>query len=117
MKNLSRIFIMFMLIAIYHNAWASDGRKDDTPVINALQSGKKTKRLEGATLKIARPVMKNTPISVILDDIDMMARAACLAVSSVKRYRKECREAVAALQILSVISLEISASLQILLIS
>ena len=72
MKNLSRIFIMFMLIAIYHNAWASDGRKDDTPVIEALQSGKKTKRLEGAALKIARPVMKNTPISVILDDIDMM---------------------------------------------
>ena len=29
-----------------------------------------------------------------LDDIDMMARAACLAVSSVKRYRKECRETV-----------------------
>ena len=34
-----------------------------------------------------------------LDDIDMMARAACLAVSSVKRYRKECREVVVALQI------------------
>ena len=72
MKNLSRIFIMFMLIAIYHNAWASDGRKDDTPVIKALQSGKKTKRLEGATLKIARPILKKTPISAIIDDIDMM---------------------------------------------
>ena len=34
-----------------------------------------------------------------LDDIDIMARAACLAVSSVKRYRKECREVVVALQI------------------
>ena len=61
-----------MLIAIYHNAWASDGRKDDTPVIKALQSGKKTKRLEGATLKIARPILKKTPISAIIDDIDMM---------------------------------------------
>lgn len=40
-------------------------------------------------------------IALGLDDIDMMARAACLAVSSVKRYRKECREAVAALQILT----------------
>ena len=72
MKTLSRIFIMFMLIAIYHNAWASDGRKDDTPVIKALQSGKKTKRLEGAALKIARPILKKTPISAIIDDIDMM---------------------------------------------
>lgn len=38
-------------------------------------------------------------IALGLDDIDMMARAACLAVSSVKRYRKECREVVVALQI------------------
>ena len=40
-------------------------------------------------------------IALGLDDIDMMARAACLAVSSVKRYRKECREVVVALQIKS----------------
>ena len=38
-------------------------------------------------------------IALGLDDIDMMARAACLAVSSVKRYRKECREVVVTLQI------------------
>ena len=38
-------------------------------------------------------------IALGLDDIDMMTRAACLAVSSVKRYRKECREVVVALQI------------------
>ena len=38
-------------------------------------------------------------IALGLDDIDMMVRAACLAVSSVKRYRKECREVVVALQI------------------
>jgi len=29
-----------------------------------------------------------------LDDVEMMSNAACLAVSSVKRYRKECREVV-----------------------
>ena len=33
-----------------------------------------------------------------LDDIDMMARAACLAVNSVKAYRKECREVVESLR-------------------
>ena len=33
-----------------------------------------------------------------LDDVEMMSRAACLAVSSVKRYRKECREVVESLR-------------------
>jgi hypothetical protein len=33
-------------------------------------------------------------IALGLDDIDMMARAACLAPNSVKAYRKECREVV-----------------------
>ncbi len=32
-----------------------------------------------------------------LDDVEMMSRAACLAVSSVKKYRKECREVVESL--------------------
>ena len=32
-----------------------------------------------------------------LDDVEMMSNAACLAVSSVKRYRKECREVVESL--------------------
>ena len=31
-------------------------------------------------------------IALGLDDVDMMARAACLAPNSVKTYRKECRE-------------------------
>ena len=33
-----------------------------------------------------------------LDDVEMMSNAACLAVSSVKRYRKECREVVESLR-------------------
>ena len=32
-----------------------------------------------------------------LDDVEMMSNAACLAASSVKRYRKECREVVESL--------------------
>ena len=37
-----------------------------------LEAGKKTKRLEGSTLKMARPILKKTPISVIMDNIEMM---------------------------------------------
>jgi tetratricopeptide (TPR) repeat protein len=33
-----------------------------------------------------------------LDDVEMMARAACLAPNSVKAYRKECRELVQSLE-------------------
>ncbi|MBP3553991.1 MAG: hypothetical protein J6K05_12640, partial [Bacteroidaceae bacterium] len=33
-----------------------------------------------------------------LDDVEMMSRAACLAVNSVKAYRKECREVVESLR-------------------
>ena len=33
-----------------------------------------------------------------LDDVEMMSNAACLAVSSVKKYRKECREVVESLR-------------------
>ena len=33
-----------------------------------------------------------------LDDVEMMARAACLSVNSVKTYRKECRELVQSLE-------------------
>ena len=33
-----------------------------------------------------------------LDDVEMMARAACLAPNSVKAYRKECRELVQGLR-------------------
>ena len=33
-------------------------------------------------------------IALGLDDVDMMARAACLSPHSVKAYRKECRELV-----------------------
>ena len=50
-------------------------------------------RLENSGLDLKKLTMCYL-MALGLDDIDMMARAACLAVSSVKRYRKECRETV-----------------------
>ena len=57
-------------------------------------------RLENCGLEWKRLTMCYL-MALGLDDIDMMSRAACLAINSVKAYRKECREAVAALQILT----------------
>ena len=59
-------------MAVCHDICADVSYNDDTPAVKALESGKKTRRLEGATLKIARPIIKNTPMSAVLDDIDMM---------------------------------------------
>jgi peptidoglycan hydrolase CwlO-like protein len=57
-------------------------------------------RLENSGLEWKRLTMCYL-MALGLDDIDMMSRAACLAINSVKAYRKECREAVVALQILT----------------
>ena len=59
-------------ITMCHVTYASEPEKDNTPAIKALESGRKTRRLEGATLKIARPIIKNTPMVAVLDQIDMM---------------------------------------------
>lgn len=72
MDRLIKIFMVLACMAMCHDICADGPRKDNTPAIKALESGKKTRRLEGATLKIARPIIKNTPMSAVLDDIDMM---------------------------------------------
>lgn len=54
-------------------------------------------KLEGCELNRGKLTMCYL-IALGLDDMDMMARAACLAPNSVKAYRKECRELVETLQ-------------------
>ncbi|MBR5300743.1 MAG: hypothetical protein IKU36_10930 [Bacteroidales bacterium] len=72
MRTLLKIFMILACLMACHEIYASGPDRDDTPAIKALQSGKKTRRLEGATLKLARPILKKTPMSVVMDDIDMM---------------------------------------------
>ena len=59
-------------LTLCHDAYASEPKNDNTPAIKAIQSGKKTRRLEGATLKLARPILKKTPMSAVMNDIEMM---------------------------------------------
>ena len=59
-------------MAMCHEICADGPYSDNTPTIKALESGKKTRRLEGGMLKLARPIIKKTPMSAIMDDIEMM---------------------------------------------
>ncbi len=70
MKNWFKILMMLVCFTMCHDIYASEDY--DSPAIKTLQSGRKTRKLEGATLKLARPILKKTPMSVVMDDIDMM---------------------------------------------
>ena len=59
-------------LTLCHDIHASEPEKDSTPAIKALQSGKTTRRLEGATMRLARPILKKTPMSAVMNDIEMM---------------------------------------------
>ena len=61
---------LFLLCPSLH---ATEFCEGDSPVVVILDSNKETKTLDGAKLKIARPVLKRTPMGVILDEITMLA--------------------------------------------
>ena len=60
------------LIVACPDIYAAGEKAEDSPVVKVLESGKKTRRIEGTALKIARPIIKKTPMSAVMDDIDMM---------------------------------------------
>mgnify|MGYP003294575775 FL=1 len=72
MKRLCIIFMTLICLTLCHDIHASEPENDNTPAIKALQSGKKTRRLEGATMRLARPILKKTPMSAVMNDIEMM---------------------------------------------
>jgi hypothetical protein len=72
MGNLLRTVLAVTLISFCQYGHAADDPKEESPAVKMLESGRKTKRLEGSSLKIARPILKKTPVSVLLDDIEMM---------------------------------------------
>lgn len=73
MKNLFKI-IMAVAFAVLlgQYAYSAVNGSDESPAVKVLESGRKTKRLEGSSLKIARPILKKTPISAIMDNIEML---------------------------------------------
>ena len=67
------ILIIFTMLAMLCPVTTSSGKKaDDSVAIQMLGSNKKAKTLEGTTMKLARPVLKKTPMSVFIDNIDAM---------------------------------------------
>ena len=72
MKNLLKIVMAAALSLLCQYGYAAGDKTEYGPAVKVLESCRKTKMLEGSTLKIARPILKKTPISVIMDDIEMM---------------------------------------------
>ena len=67
------IMTIFAVLAMLCTGTPASGKKaDESVVIQMLRSNKKAKTLEGTTLKIAKPVLKKTPMSVLMDNIDAM---------------------------------------------
>lgn len=60
------------LAVLCQYSYAAGDNTGESPAVKVLESGRKAKRLEGSKLKIARPILKKTPISAIIDDIEMM---------------------------------------------
>jgi hypothetical protein len=72
MKNFLRIIMAVTLAVLCQYGHAAGDNVGDSPAVKVLESGRKSKKLEGTSLRVARPILKKTPISVILDDIEMM---------------------------------------------
>ena len=72
MKTIFKLILAGTLIVLCHNTYAAGKKADSSTAIQMLEKEKKAKKLEGATLKIARPFLKKTPMSVIMDNIEAM---------------------------------------------
>lgn len=72
MKRFLQIIMVATLAVFCQYSYAAGDNTGDSPAVKVLESGKKAKKLEGSKLKIARPILKKTPISAIMDDIEMM---------------------------------------------
>lgn len=72
MKSVFKIIMAVTLAVLCQNGYAADDKTEESPAVRVLEAGRKAKRLEGPTLKIAKPILKKTPISAIMDDIEMM---------------------------------------------
>ena len=67
------ILIIFTVLAMLcPNTPASGKKADESAAIQMLRPNKKAKTLEGTTMRLARPVLKKTPMSVFIDNIDAL---------------------------------------------
>lgn len=67
------VLIIFAVLAMLCPGTPASAKKaEDSAAIRMLCTNKKSKTLEGTTMKIAKPVLKKTPMSVLMDNIDAM---------------------------------------------
>ena len=66
MKSVFKIIMAVTLAVLCQNGYAADDKTEESPAVRVLETGRKAKRLEGPTLKIAKPILKKTPISAII---------------------------------------------------
>ena len=67
------LLIIFTVLAMLCSSSSASGKKTDESVaIQMLSSNKKAKTLTGTTMRFARPALKKTPMSVLMDNIDSM---------------------------------------------
>ena len=55
------IVLTLTAMLLCQSTYAAADKVEDSEAAKVIESGKKTRRLEGATLKIARPILKSTP--------------------------------------------------------
>ena len=67
------VLIMIAVLAMLCPGTPASGKKaEDSAAIRMLCSNKKAKTLEGNTIKLARPILKKTPMSALMDNITAM---------------------------------------------
>jgi hypothetical protein len=72
MKTILKLMLAALMIMSCHYVHAAGKKADDSTAMQMLGNEKKAKKLEGATLKIAKTFLKKTPMSVVMDDIEAM---------------------------------------------
>ena len=72
MKKVMKFMLAVVLTVLCQETYAGGSNNEEGPAVRLMDSNRNTKKLEGMMLKMARPIIKNTPMVAVLDEIDMM---------------------------------------------
>lgn len=72
MKTILKIILAVVSCTLCHGAYAASDNEAGSPAGSILETNRNTKKLDGMVLKMAKPIIRNTPMVAIMDDIEMM---------------------------------------------
>lgn len=72
MNRILKIMMAVALIVLCLGVRAAGRNEGVSPAVSLLETNKSTKTLEGVMLKIAKPILRKTPMVAVMDDIEMM---------------------------------------------